>query len=135
MSGGSKGPGQGWSGMDRELAEFIQDSFRSVWSIEILLALHREAERAWEPGDLIAELRSSEAVVGRGLEDLLAAGMVLIEEDGTVRYRPVSPDQDHLTRLLADAYRVKPSAVRRLIVQGSDEKLRNFSDAFRIIKD
>jgi hypothetical protein len=121
--------------MDRELTEWIQDSFRSVWSVEILLALHGEAGRAWAPEELIAELRSSEAVVGRALEDLLAAGMILIAEGGAVRYRPDSADQDRLTRLLAEAYRVKPGAVRRLIVQGSDEKLRNFSEAFRIIKD
>jgi hypothetical protein len=52
-----------------------------------------------------------------------------------VRYRPASENQERLTRLLAEAYRVKPGAVRRLIVQGSEEKLRTFSDAFRIIKD
>ena len=121
--------------MDRVLTEFIQDSFRSVWSIEVLLTLHWDAGRAWDPRELIADLRSSEAVVGRAVEDLLAAGMIVVEEDGSVRYRPASADQDCLTRLLAESYRVKPGAVRRLIVQSSNEKLRNFADAFRIMKD
>jgi hypothetical protein len=77
--------------------------------------------------ELIADLRSSEVVVARAIEDLLAAGMILVEEDAGVRYRPASADQDRLTRLLAEADRVKPGAVRRLIEQSSD--------AFRIIKD
>ena len=121
--------------MDRELVEFIQDSFGSVWSLEILLALHREPGRSWPPGQIIDELRSSQAVVKKGLEDLLAAGLILTEEDGSVRYGPASPHQDQLIQHLAEAYRIKPGAVRRLIIQGPSEKLRTFSDAFRIIKD
>ncbi|EYD76038.1 hypothetical protein Rumeso_02467 [Rubellimicrobium mesophilum DSM 19309] len=121
--------------MDRELVEFIQDSFGSVWSLEILLALHREPGRDWQPEQIIDELRSSQAVVRKGLEELLAAGLILVEDSGSVRYGPSSPRQDEIIRQLAETYRVKPGPVRRLIVQGPSEKLRTFSDAFRIIKD
>jgi hypothetical protein len=118
--------------MDRELVEFIQDSFGSAWAVEVLLLLHREPGRIWAPGELIVELRSSDAVVAKGLQDLLAAGLVVTEGDGGVRYGPISADQDRLVRQLAEAYRVKPGPVRRVIVQGPAETLRTFSDAFRI---
>ncbi len=121
--------------MHRELVGFIQDSFGSVWSLEILLALYREPERVWQPTQIIDELRSSEAVVKKGLDDLFAGGLILTEENGSVRYGPASAHQADLVRQLAEAYRVKPGAVRRLIVQSPSERLRTFSDAFRIIKD
>lgn len=120
--------------MDRDLATFLEDSFDSVWSLEILLVLHRQPERIWTDKDLINELRSSQLVVRQGLDNLLAAGLILLEDEG-VRYGPASEDQDALVRRLTEAYRTKPGAVRRLIVQSPAEKLRSFSDAFRIIKD
>jgi hypothetical protein len=120
--------------MDRDLVAFIEESFGSVWTVEILLALHREPARVWSAEELIVELRSSQLVVRQGLDNLLAAGLILLE-DGGVRYGPASADQEGLVGRLDEAYRVKPGAVRRLIVQSPAEKLRSFSDAFRIIKD
>ena len=120
--------------MDRDLVAFIEESFGSVWALEILLALHREPGRVWSPEELILELRSSQLVVRQGLDNLLTAGLILLEEGG-VRYGPASGDQGGLVDRLDEAYRIKPGAVRRLIIQSPAEKLRSFSDAFRIIKD
>jgi hypothetical protein len=124
-----------WSMMEKDLAEFLQDSFGSVWSLEILLVLHRQPERVWTAEDLIAELRSSQVVVQQGIDNLLAAGLIVAEDGGAVRYGPASAGQDALVRRLEDAYRVKPAAVRRLIIQSPAEKLRTFADAFKIVKD
>jgi len=124
-----------WSMMEKDLVEFLQDSFGSVWSLEILLALHREPKRVWSAEDLIAELRSSQAVVQQGIDNLLAAGLVVEEQGGAVRYGPASAGQDALVQRLEDAYRVKPAAVRRLIIQSPAEKLKTFADAFKIVKD
>jgi len=120
--------------MDSDLIAFVEDSFGSVWSLEILLALLRAPERVWTSEELISELRSSQLVVRESLENLLAAGLILLEEGG-VRYGPASMDQDALVRRLDEVYQVKPGAVRRQIIQSPAEKLRSFSDAFRIIKD
>lgn len=121
--------------MEKDLAEFLQDSFGSVWSLEILLVLHRQPERVWTAEDLITELRSSQVVVQQGIDNLLAAGLIVAEDGGAVRYGPASAGQDALVRRLEDAYRVKPAAVRRLIIQSPAEKLRTFADAFKIVKD
>ena len=121
--------------MDRDLIEFLQESFASVWSLEILLALHDDPSRTWTAEQIIDELRSSQAVVGQGLDGLLAAGLIVKEEGGGVRYGPSSPGQGRLVDRLAVAYRVKAGAVRRVIIQSPADKLRTFSDAFRIIKE
>lgn len=121
--------------MDRDLVEFLQDSFPSVWSLEILLALFDDPTRVWMAEQIIEELRSSQVVVRQGLDSLLAGGLIVEEEDGGVRYGPASPGQHHLVERLSEEYRIKPGAIRRLIVQSPAEKLRTFSDAFRIIKE
>jgi hypothetical protein len=121
--------------MDTELVDFLQESFASIWAVEILLALHRDPARTWAPEQIIEELRSSQVVVRQSLEGLFAAGLIVEEEDGSVRYGPASPAQRELVDRLAEAYRIMPGAVRRVIVQSPADKLRTFSDAFRIIKE
>jgi len=117
--------------MKSDLVELVEYSFGSVWALELLLLLHRNPDRAWLPEDLVRELRSSHVVVTESIERLVASGLVLIDGDA-VRYGPVSPEQNMLVRQLDEAYRTKPAAIRRLIVQGPAEKLKSFSDAFRL---
>jgi hypothetical protein len=38
-------------------------------------------------------------------------------------------------RQLDETYRTKPAAIRRMIVQGPAEKLKSFSDAFKLKSD
>jgi hypothetical protein len=121
--------------MDSDLAEFVEYSLDSVWSLELLLALHQQRERVWSPDELIAELRSSHVVVRRSIETLIASGLIITEEDGGVRYGPASADQDAFVARLAEAYRVKPAAIRGLILRSSSDRLRTFSNAFKIMKD
>ena len=120
--------------MDKDVSEFLQGSFRSVWSLELLLLLQGQPDRAWTPQQLIAELRSSEAVIRQGIGDLLAAGMIVTEGDDQVRYAPASDSLRDIVPRVIRAYQIESSNVRRLIVQGSSEKLRNFSEAFRIVR-
>jgi hypothetical protein len=120
--------------MTGDLLAFVQASFRSVWSLELLLALYREPERSWSRADLVAELRSSEAVVSQSVDSLMAAGLIVLGEDGSVAYRPAGREEDALIAELADVYRRKPSTVRRAIVQSSSDKLQTFADAFKVRK-
>lgn len=121
--------------MDKNIAEFVQYSFGSVWSLELLLVLYRHSDRSWPPDQLIAELRSSHVVVQQGINNLLASGLIVIETDGSVRYRPASQPQDELVKRLEQAYLVKPAVIRRLIIQSPAEKLKTFANAFRVVKD
>lgn len=117
--------------MNTELVEMVEYSFGSVWTLELLLLLHRDRNRAWPREELVRELRSSEQVVAEGINRLVSNGLILIEENH-VRYAPASQGQDELVRQLEEEYRVKPAAIRRMIVQGPAQKLRSFSDAFKL---
>ena len=113
-----------------ELASFIASSFRSVWSLELLLLLKQEA-RACSADELVSLLRASPFVVETALASLMAAG--LADSDGkTASYMPVSRDVDALVEQTEQLYRTKPDRVRRLIVAASNKGLAAFSDAFRL---
>ena len=117
--------------MNSDLVEMVEYSFGSIWALELLLLLHRNPDRAWRPDDLVRELRSSDVVVAESIDRLVASGLVLVDGN-VVRYSPFSPEQDVLVRQLDEEYRTKPAAIRRLIVQGPAEKLKSFSDAFKL---
>lgn len=120
---------------DQALASFISSSFRSVWAIELMLHLKRHAERSWSKGDLVGALRASELVVLNGIQSLLAAGLVLQEEDGGIRYAPASPDIGMMADATEALYAKKPDAVRRMIVASASDGVTAFANAFRLRKD
>jgi len=118
-----------------ETHAFIRDSFRSVWSLELLLLLESDPQRAWPHAELVERLRGSDLVVQQSVASLVAGGLVLAEADGAVRYAPASADLERLVIAAGDLYAKKPDAVRRLIVSASHGQLAAFADAFRLRKD
>jgi hypothetical protein len=117
-----------------DLARFISASFRSVWSLELLLLLKRR------PGfhsrkELIDHLRGSELVVAQALDWLVAGGLATLDEAGGAAYMPVSTELHGQVERLEDLYARKPDAVRRQIVAASTPGLTAFADAFRLWSD
>jgi hypothetical protein len=119
---------------EQELAGFINATFRSVWTLELLLFLKRNGG-AWGRPELVQGLRASDSVIVNGIEALAAAGLVIGEDDGTIRYRPASPDLEALAEGTETLYAQRPDAVRRLIVGGTDMGVAAFADAFRLRRD
>lgn len=117
-----------------EIASFIRSSFRSVWSLELLLLLKREA-RPWPREEIVVALRASELIVAQGLDALTAAGLVVLDETGKATFRPASPDAAALVDGAESLYSRSPDAVRRLIVGTFANPLTAFADAFRLRKD
>lgn len=116
---------------EETVLDFAAAAFRSVWALELLLALKRR-ERAWQASEIIVELRSSRVVVVEALDNLTAAGLVAQDEAGGYRYRAGSPAIDELVTELENLYATKPSVVVRKIVTSPSLKLQILSDAFRI---
>jgi len=114
---------------------FIRSVFRSIWSLELLLVLRGRPEHEWSQEELIATLRASEQVVTQSKEDLLAAGLIIINDAGRVRYSPASTELEASVEAAAELYAAKPTAVRRLLVSGADDSVSSFADAFRIRRD
>lgn len=120
---------------DQDLASFIRSSFRSVWAIELMLHLKRSGARDWSPAELVEALRASDLVVASGLQSLVAAGLALAQEDGSVCFAPASPDIERLADATELLYAKRPDAVRRLIIAGASDGLTAFADAFRLRRD
>jgi hypothetical protein len=117
-----------------ELSRFIRSSFRSVWSLELLLLLKRDSRR-WTHAEVVSALRGSDLVVSQSVEWLSAAGLVIEEDNGAVAYGPVSDDLAALVDATEALYGRRPDAVRRMIVAASTGGLAAFADAFRLRKD
>ena len=116
---------------DEEIFAFIRASVRSVWALELLMLLRRDPARAWHPDELVRELRGSPAIVQEELAGLRSAGLVG-EADGRYRYGPASAAQDGLAGALQETYAARPMTVVKAIMAAPNEKLRIFSDAFKL---
>ena len=113
-----------------QLATFIATSFRSVWALEVLLLLKREA-RALSTDELVASLRASTAVVNQALGSLVAGGLAAVD-GGNAEYRPVTTEVAALVDATERSYATRPDHVRRVIIAGANPSLIAFSDAFRL---
>ena len=119
----------------QELTRFVQSTFRSVWSLELLCLLRKHPDRDWTPAELVAALRASDLIVSEGLTALTAAGLVIRQADGAARYQPAVPALDSLVDATVQLYARSPDAVRRMIVSATSSDITAFADAFRIRRD
>lgn len=119
----------------QEVSAFIQSTFRSVWALELLRLLRQNRDRSLTASEMVAGLRGSDLVVTQSVESLVAAGLVLVEKDGSAHYRPATPDLDILSAEVEALYTKSPDAVRRAIVAAANPGISAFADAFRLRKD
>lgn len=117
------------------LSGFIAATFRSVWALELLCLLRRNQDRSLRHDEMVAELRASDLVVSQSLDALVAAGLVLVESDGSARFGPASKALDERVAGVEELYANSPDAVRRIIVSAANPSLTAFADAFRLRKD
>ncbi len=118
-----------------ELAGFVRDHFKSVWSLELLLLLLRDPLLSWQREQLVAALRASDSIVATSLEYLVAGGLIVRDKNGMTKYAPANADLDRLAREIDALYTSKPDAVRRLIVSNAGLGLTAFADAFKLKRD
>lgn len=114
---------------------FLRATIKSVWALDVLVAMQSAPGKAWTVAALNERLRASASLV----EDILAAfsraGLVVRENDGRYRYSPASPALEALTSELAKLYAERPMTIIKEIVTAPNEKIRSFVDAFRLKKD
>jgi hypothetical protein len=117
------------------VSTFIRATFRSVWALELLCFLRQNRDHALTHAEMVSGLRGSDLVVSQSVDSLKAAGLVLVEADGTARYAPISDALDRLAGQAETRYAKSPDAVRRLIVMAANPSISAFADAFRLRKD
>jgi hypothetical protein len=115
-----------------DLLAFIATSISSVWALELLLLLRRDPGRAWDADNLIRELRSSPVVIDEALKRLQGAGLVMQDGARQYRYQAAATRLDELVSELELAYATRPLTVIKAIVAAPTDKLRAFSDAFKL---
>lgn len=111
----------------------LNESISSVAQLELLIFMHSQRHRAWNPADASAELRSNPAWIQTQLEQLAERGLLVRE--GTAFRFGARPDLDQAVDDLAHAYRTFPVTVVGAIYPGPgqrDQGLRAFADAFRL---
>ena len=113
-----------------QLLRFIREHVPSVWALRLLLLIRTPPLRTWSPGELVRELRASDLVVANVLSRFQDDGLVVIDPERRYRFA-AERGLDDLCDALADAYRLRPFAVRRAIM-APDNQLTELADAFRI---
>ncbi len=120
---------------DQKLGEFIRSTFRSVWALELVLLMAADGDRGWTNDDLVAALRASDLIVARSLDELTAAGLIVVDADERACFRPASDDLRQYVEATRIFYARSPDKVRRIIVGTGSGGLTAFADAFRIRKN
>jgi hypothetical protein len=126
-------------GLREDVRALLAERIDSIAQLEALLLLHRTGQAAWDAprlaGELRLELRSAEAE----LAVLASRGFLVLEtKEGVAhwRYEPSSAALGRAVDGLARAYRERRvRVVEFLYSKPAVEKLRVFSDAFRLRED
>lgn len=118
-----------------QIESFIGNSFRSVWAIEVLQFLADHTDASFSAEELITGLRVSDAVVSQSVDNLTAAGLVVVDSERRIMLHEANEEQSGLIRAAIDFYQKSPDKVRRLIVAQAIPGVTAFADAFRLRKD
>lgn len=116
--------------IERDLPDLIRTHLPSVWSLELLLLVRRQRDRAWTVQELTDELRASLPIVVSALDAFKRSGLVAHDDDGRYRYAPASTFLAEFGDLVERQYRERPVAVINLIAAPED-RLQQLADAFR----
>ena len=116
---------------DDQLLEFIRAHIKSVWALEILLLLRRDAGRAWSEEEVVRELRAARGLVSTNLAILERMGLAISDEGARAfRFAPANQLLGELCAQLAAAYRERPVSIINIIAAPED-RLQQLADAFR----
>lgn len=116
---------------EEQVLAYVGAVIKSVWMLETLLLLRRSG-RAWREADLVREMRASTKVIDDVIDALTLAGLASVEKEGEVRFAPLTPVLENFAASLETLYRTKPVEVLKAIAMTPNEKLRLFSNAFRL---
>jgi hypothetical protein len=116
---------------EQDVLSFVAASLRSLWALEVLLLLRNDGTKAWRAEEIVRETRSSQTAVGEAILMLQKAGFVA-HENGLYRYWPATPNLEIIGAEIQKLYAVKPTTVMKAILSAPHDKLRNFSDAFKL---
>lgn len=121
---------------DEDVTQLVRAHVRSVMQLEVLLHMHREAERWLSATEVNGALRSSLAATAKHLEELCSSGLLECRTgaDPTYHFAPSRPGDAEVIAKLADLFRDRFHSVVDLIYVSRRSSARAFADAFKIKK-
>lgn len=124
-------------GIPHTVRAFIGNCIKSVGQLEVLLALHAEPKRGWTVHEVSDRLRTSEAAAAEQLHQLESHDLAnrVGDSPATYQYAPRDEETARAVRDTADAYARRRVSVISLIYANPNEKLRSFSNAFKLRED
>jgi hypothetical protein len=105
-----------------EFCQFLQSAVPAVEAAEFLVLLQGEPARACTPPEGAA----------RYVAGLQASGLVDVDSEQRVRYKPASEALAAHVATLEKLWRERPVTLIRVIYGLRDSKIRSFADAFRL---
>ena len=119
--------------LPQELHRFIAEAIDSVESLEILLLLRRSPDTFWASTAVAQQLGLSQAVADARLRNLQKGELVVSgSATGAFAYAVKSAERHALVDRLALAYAEQRIHVINTIYSENLERLRAFSNAFRL---
>lgn len=121
----------------KEVLAFLADHISSVVELEALLLLHGTAGRAWTAGEIARELRIDAAWPATQLQGLCDKGILSCGtgSEAVYTFDPKVAGVRATVDALAHAYADRRVTIIGLIFSKPVDKLKSFSDAFRLRKD
>ena len=118
-----------------DFCRFLQQCVANVDAAELLLALYKDPQRAWQPAELSAQLAPiaslSEADVQRYLDVFESNSLITRDASQRAQYRAQAAHNSQLA-LLTRLYEERPVTLFRVIYALRDSKINTFSDAFKL---
>jgi hypothetical protein len=123
------------TGLPPSLRNLIASSIDSIEALEILLLLRRSPQTFWATRAIAEQLGIAEEIVVTKLGGLRRAGLVSVgDQTGAYRYAPHDEELSASIADLATAYHERRASVVNTIFSANLERLRAFSDAFKVTK-
>lgn len=122
--------------MPSELTEaaerFIGRNIRSMSALETLLYMRDHASSGSSVQQVAQALRGNTAAMQELLSSYTSRKLLVEDPPGLFCYRPEAPEDETILAELAQVFRQRPVALMDAILAAPSDKIRSFSDAFRI---
>lgn len=124
--------------LPEDVRRFLDENIESLEQLEILRVLAEDPGREWAAAELAAEIQADPSAAASHIAALAARGLVATSTrrgETVARHGTRSPELGgRLTQVLA-AYHERPVTMIKLVYAKANERLRAFSDAFRLRKE
>jgi hypothetical protein len=117
-----------------ELRDFIKQYVTSLERLEILLLLHKEANRAWSAEEVFKVTQTNLSSASERLKSLAVSGFLVAEGEGgsLFRFQPASMELAQRVSELRDAYAFSKYKVVEAIFSTPHGQAQKFADSFKL---